>query len=120
MFELFKVFWDLFTIRHYSRQGMKLSRGDYIVAIGFVVFLYVTAVPAAVLYQNHPQYLWVLIATVVFDGILAIAMFVWEIKWWIKHRAAALAASAQADQGGQQASSARSAQPSATTNQPGQ
>ena len=52
MFELFKVGWDLFTIRHYSRQGMKLSAGDYVVAIGFVVFLYGTAVPAAVLYQN--------------------------------------------------------------------
>jgi hypothetical protein len=106
MFEIFKICWDVFTIRHYSRQGMKLSRGDYIVAIGFVVFLYVTAVPAAVLYQNHPQYKWVLIATLVFDGILFIAMFVWEIKWWLKHRAAALAA--------------RSAQASAQSNQPGQ
>jgi TctA family transporter len=80
---------------------MKLSAGDYVVAIGFVVFLYGTAVPAAVLYQNHPQYKWVLIATVVFDGIVAIAMFVWEVKWWIKHRAAA-----------------RAAQLSARTNQP--
>jgi hypothetical protein len=105
MFELFKVGWDLFTIRHYSRQGMKLSAGDYIVAIGFVVFLYATAVPAAVLFQNHPQYKWVLIATLAIDGIVAIAMFVWEVKWWIKHRAAALAA--------------RSAQPSAPSNQPG-
>jgi len=119
MFELFKVGWDLFTIRHYSRQGMKLSAGDYFVAIGFVVFLYATAVPAAVLYQNHPQYKWVFIAVVAFDGIVAISMFVWEVKWWIKHRAAALAAHAQADQGGQQASSARSAQPPAPTNQPG-
>jgi hypothetical protein len=33
----------------------------------------------------------VLIATLVIDGIVAIAMFVWEIKWWIKHRAAASA-----------------------------
>ena len=63
MGELFKVGWDLFTIRHYSRQGMKLSAGDYAVAIGSVIFLYATAVPAAVLYQNHPQYKWVLIVT---------------------------------------------------------
>ena len=95
MFEIFKIGWDMFTIRHYSRQGMKLSAGDYVVAIGSVIFLYGTAVPAAVLYQNHPQYLWVLIATLVFDGILFIALFVWEVKWWLKHRAAALAASAQ-------------------------
>jgi hypothetical protein len=92
MGELFKVCWDVFTIRHYSRQGMKLSTGDYIVALAFVIFLYATAVPAVVLYQNHPQYKWVLVATCVFDGAVAIAMFVWEVKWWIKHRAAALAA----------------------------
>jgi hypothetical protein len=103
MGELFKVAWDLFTIRHYQRQGMKLSAGDYVVAIGAVIFLYGTAVPAAVLYQNHPQYKWVLIVTLVFDGILFIALFVWEVKWWIKHRAAA-----------------RAAQLSAPTNQPGQ
>ncbi|HEY1805273.1 MAG TPA: hypothetical protein VGG45_12435 [Terracidiphilus sp.] len=103
MGELFKIGWDLFTIRHYSRQGMKLSAGDYVVAIGAVIFLYATAVPAAVLYQNHPQYEWVLIATLAVDGIVFIALFVYEVKWWIKHRAAARAAqiSAQSNQTGQ-------------------
>lgn len=102
MGELFKVCWDLFTIRHYSRQGMKLSAGDYVVAIGSVIFLYGTAVPAAVLYQNHPQYKWVLIATLVVDGIVFVALFVYEVKWWIKHRAAAQAAqlAAQTNQQG--------------------
>jgi hypothetical protein len=95
MGELLKVGWDLFTIRHYKRQGMALSAGDYVVAIGYVIFLYATGVSAAVFYQNHPQYEWVLIATLVLDGILTIAMFVYEIKWWIKHRAAAQAAAAQ-------------------------
>ena|ERR1700677_1491860 len=106
MGELFKVCWDVFTIRHYQRQGMKLSAGDYVVAIGYVVFLYATGVSAAVLYQNHPQYKWVLVVTLVIDGIVTIAMFVWEVKWWIKHRAAAMAArsgqaSAQSNQAGQ-------------------
>jgi hypothetical protein len=107
MGELLKVGWDLFTIRHYKRQGMSLSAGDYVVAIGYVIFLYATGVSAAVLYQNHPQYKWVLIATLVFDGALTIAMFVYEIKWWIKHRAAAQAAALAA-----------SNQPSAPTSQP--
>lgn len=105
MGETFKICWNVVVLRHYSRQGMKLSAGDYVVAIGSVIFLYGTAVPAAVLYQNHPQYKWVLIATLVFDGILLITLFVWEVKWWIKHRAAALAA--------------RAAQASTQTNQPG-
>ena len=68
---------------------MSLSAGDYVVAIGYVIFLYATGVSAAVL-QNHPQYKWVLIATLVFDGALTIAIFVYEIKWWMqRHRAAA-------------------------------
>lgn len=108
MGELFKIGWDLFTIRHYKRQGMSLSAGDYVVAIGYVIFLYATGVSAAVLYQNHPQYKWVLIAAMVFDGILTIAIFVWEVKWWIKHRAAA------------QATAAAQASGSAPSNQPGQ
>ena len=37
MGELLKVCWDVFTIRHYKRQGMSLSAGDYAVAIGYVV-----------------------------------------------------------------------------------
>ena len=45
--ELLKVGWDLFTIRHYKRQGMLLFAGDYVVAIGYVIFLYATGVPAA-------------------------------------------------------------------------
>jgi hypothetical protein len=102
MGELFKVCWDLFTIRHYSRQGMKLSAGDYLVAFGAVLFLYATGVGAAVFYQNHPKYEWVLVATMVVDAIVFIALFVYEIKWWIKHRAAARAAqlSAQTNQSG--------------------
>ena len=102
MGELFKVCWDIFTIRHYSRQGMKLSPGDYFVAIGTVIFLYATAVPAAVLYQNHPQYEWVLIATLAVDGMAFIALLVYEVKWWMKHRAAARAAqiAAQSNQPG--------------------
>jgi hypothetical protein len=103
MGELFKIGWDLFTIRHYSRQGMKLSAGDYVVAIGTVFFLYATGVGAAVFYQNHPQYKWVLILTAVVDGVTVVALFVWEVKWWIKHRAAARAAqiTAQTNQHGQ-------------------
>ena len=100
MFELFKLFWDVVVIRDGARKGYKLTRGNVFMAVGFVVLLYATGVPAAVLYQNHPQYKWVLIATLVIDGIVAITMFVWEVKWWIKHRAAARAAqgSAQTNQ----------------------
>ncbi len=52
MGELLKVGWDLFTIRHYKRQGMSLSAGDYVVAIGYVIFLYATGVSAATVFLS--------------------------------------------------------------------
>lgn len=97
MGELFKAVWDVAVMRHYSREGMKLSAKDWVMAIGFVLLLYAIALPAALLYQNHPQYEWVLIAAMILDGILFVSGITWEIKWWIKHRAAALAASTQAN-----------------------
>lgn len=101
MFELFKLFWDVVVIRDGARKGHKLSTGIVLRAVGFVVLLYTTGVPAAVLYQNHPQYKWVLITALVFDGILFIAMFAWEIKWYMKQRAAQAGASASTNQPGQ-------------------
>ncbi|MGD1107911.1 MAG: hypothetical protein ABR865_12770, partial [Terracidiphilus sp.] len=101
MFELFKLFWDVVVIRDGARKGYKLTRGNVFMAVGFVVLLYATGVPAAVLYQNHPQYKWVLIAALVFDGLLFIAMFTWEIKWYMKQRAARAAGSAPTNQPGQ-------------------
>lgn len=101
MFELFKVFWDVVVIRDSARKGYKLSRANVFMALGFVVLLYATGVPAAVLYQNHPQYKWVLVAALVFDGFLFVAMMVWEIKWWLKQRAAQAAGSPPTNQTGQ-------------------
>jgi hypothetical protein len=100
MGELFKLFWDVVVIRDGARKGHKLSVGTVVIAIGFVVILYGTGVPAAVLYQNHPQYKWVLIAALVFDGLLFIAMMIFEIKWYMKQRAAS-AGSAPSNQPGQ-------------------
>jgi membrane protein YdbS with pleckstrin-like domain len=97
MFELFKIFWDVVVIRDGARKGHKLTRGNVIIAVGFVVLLYATGLPAVILYQNHPQYKWVFIA----DGILFIAMMVWEIKWYMKQRAAQVAGPAPTNQPGQ-------------------
>lgn len=101
MGELFKLFWDVVVIRDGARKGHKLSAGTVIIALGFVVILYGTGVPAAVLYQNHPQYKWVLISALVFDGLLFIAMMIFEIKWYMKQRAAQAAGSAPSNQPGQ-------------------
>ena len=101
MFELFKIFWDVVVIRDAAHKGRKLSTGIVLRALGFVLLLYVTLLPATVLYSNHPQYKPVFIAALVIDGILAILMFRWEYKWWVKQRAAQAGASAQTSQPGQ-------------------
>lgn len=45
--------------------------------------------------QNHPQYKPVFIAALARDGILAMPMFVWAFKWWLKQRAAQATGSRQ-------------------------
>lgn len=99
MFELFKLFWDVIVLRDAARKGQKLSTGIVLRALGFVVLLYLILLPATELYSNHPQYKPVFIAALVLDGILAILMFVWLIKWWFKQRAAAAGGSGSANQG---------------------
>jgi hypothetical protein len=101
VFELFKLFWDVVVIRDAARKGHKMSTGIVLRAIGFVVLLYVILLPATVLYQNHPQYKPVFIAALVLDGILAMPMFMWAMKWWLKQRAARATGSGLAGRSGQ-------------------
>lgn len=77
--ELIQVIWDLFMLRDAKRKG-QLTWQVWAFAIGFVVVLYGIGLPAAVLYQNHPQYKPVFIAAMVLDGIVAVVGFVWAWK----------------------------------------
>jgi len=102
MFELFKILWEIFVVRDATRKG-RLKLKTWIIAFSFVAALYATGVPAAVLWQNHPQYFPVFVAAMVLDGVLMIAMFVWTYRTWInlkRDQAAQAAAGSAAQSGG--------------------
>jgi hypothetical protein len=48
---------------------------------GFVLLLYVIALPAVVLYEKHPQYKPLFVAAMVLDGVLFVAFMSWAIVW---------------------------------------
>ena len=80
MFELFKIVWDLVVLRDAARRG-QLNWRIWPMAFGFVLFLYGTGIPAVLLYEKHPQYEPLLIAAVIFDGILFICFMGWAWRW---------------------------------------
>jgi hypothetical protein len=79
MIEFFQILWNLFMLRDAARKG-QLTAGVWIFAIGFVVLLYAILLPAAVLWQNHPQYKPLFVAAVVLDGIVFVVGMVWAVK----------------------------------------
>ena len=50
--------------------------------IGFTVFLYATGVPATFLYEQHPQYKPLFVATLALDGIATVAFMWFAIRWY--------------------------------------
>ena len=83
MFEIVKLIWDVFVIRDATRRG-QMSWRIWAIAIGFVVFLYGTGLPAVMLYEAHPQYKPLFMAVMALDG----AAFVWFMIWGIRRYAA--------------------------------
>jgi hypothetical protein len=81
MLELFKLLWDAVVLRDAARKG-QLKLRMVVIAFGFVVLLYAIALPAVVLYSNHPQYKPVFFAAMVLDGLLVIVFMVWAIRAW--------------------------------------
>jgi membrane protease YdiL (CAAX protease family) len=87
MLELFSVVWKLFMVRDSVKKG-ELNWRMGAVSVLFVVLLYAIALPAAILWVNHPQYEPVFIAAMALDGVLFVAFMAWAIKWRAKQKAA--------------------------------
>jgi hypothetical protein len=79
MFELFKLLWDVVVLRDAARKG-QLNWRIWVVAIAFVLFLYGTGLPVALLYDKYPQFESLFIATLVLDGLV----FVWFMIWGVR------------------------------------
>jgi membrane protease YdiL (CAAX protease family) len=95
MFEIFNILWKLFMVRESAKKG-ELNWRVGAIAFLFVVLLYAIALPATVLWVNHPGYKPVFIAAVALDAVLFVAFMVWAIKWQAKQRAARAAQMAAA------------------------
>lgn len=79
MLELIKIVWDIFVIRDATRRG-QMNWRMWAIAIGFVVFLYGTGLPATLLYEQHPQYKPLFISVMLLDA----SVFVWFMVWGIR------------------------------------
>ncbi len=87
MFELVKIIWDVFVIRDATRRG-QMNWRIWAVAIGFVLFLYGTGLPAVMLYQKNPQYKPVFIAAMVADGLAFVAFLIWGWRRYARQSSA--------------------------------
>lgn len=87
MFELVKLLWDVFVLRDAARKG-QLNWRVWVVAIAFVLFLYGTGLPVAILYEKHPQYKPLFIATLVVDGLVFVWFAIWGVCRYLRLMAA--------------------------------
>lgn len=81
MFELFQIVWDLFMVRRSVRNGqLNLRKG--LIAVGLTVLHYATVVPAAVLYDKHPDWKPLFIAAMVLGAADVILLICLGFYWW--------------------------------------
>jgi cytochrome c biogenesis protein CcdA len=83
MLELIKLIVDGLMLRDSARKGL-LTWKIVFFAIGFVLLLYGTGLPALLLYQAHPQYKLLFIAAIVFDALLFILFMIFGTRWYFR------------------------------------
>ena len=83
MFELVQIIWDLFMMRK-EAKAERLTWRKGLVSFGLVAFAYPIAVPAAALYQKHPEYKSLFIAAMVLAAIDFVFLIGLGLYWW-KH-----------------------------------
>jgi type VI protein secretion system component VasK len=88
MFEIFKILWDLFVLRDAARKG-QMNWRIWVIAISFVLFLYGTGLPVALLYQKNPNDKTLFIATLALDGLVFVWFMVWGIRRYLRQMASA-------------------------------
>ena len=78
MFELFKIVWDIVVLNEAKGDGPYAP----------VELTLASGIPTVLLYEKHPQYEPLLIAAVIFDGILFICFMGWAWRWQSRQSAA--------------------------------
>lgn len=80
MFELCKLIWDLIVMRDASKKG-QMNWRVWVYGFGFALVEYSIALPAALLYEKHPQYKPLFIAAIALVLINFVGMMWWAIRW---------------------------------------
>ena len=81
MFEVLKIIWDLIVMRDSIRKGQLTWRRG-LISVGLVALAYLIAVPAAALYDKHPEYKPLFIAAVILAGIDLAFLVGLGLYWW--------------------------------------
>ena len=83
MFEMVQIIWDLFMMRREAKAG-RLTWRKGLISFGLVALAYAIAVPAAALYEKHPEYKPLFIVAMVLAGIDFAFLIGLGLYWW-KH-----------------------------------
>ncbi len=75
MWEMLKVAWDIFVLRDAAQRG-KLNWRKTGFVVGFVVLEYLIAMPALILYIQHPQYKSLFLAAMTL-AVVILVVFIW-------------------------------------------
>jgi hypothetical protein len=81
LLEIFQIIWDLFRVRDSVRKG-QLTLRKTLISGGLVVLGYLIVVPAAVIYQKHPEYKPLFIAATVLAAIDFLFLVGLGLYWW--------------------------------------
>lgn len=83
MFELLKLLWDAIVLRDTAKKGM-FSWRLYGMAFLVVLCEYIIALSVTVLYEKHPEFKSLFIATMAFLVIALIAFLWWGWRYQLR------------------------------------
>ena len=81
MFEIVQIVWDLFMVRRSIRNG-QLTWRKGLVSAGLVLLGYLILVPAAALYEKHPEYKPLFIAAAIATAADFLFLLFLGLRWW--------------------------------------
>jgi len=81
MFEIVQILWDLFMVRRSIRSG-QLTWRDGLISTGLVLLGYLILVPAAALYEKHPEYKPLFIAAAIATAADFLLLIILGLRWW--------------------------------------
>jgi hypothetical protein len=80
MLEFLKLITDIFVLRDLKQKG-EYSGNAMLLGFGYVIFLFATVFPAALLSISHPRYSWVFFTAVAVNVVALIYVLILGTRW---------------------------------------